>query len=207
MMLFNSSHFLCCSVASFGVSTTSPKNSSFFNISPTIAITFIKCRNCLHMKNNIRYKDTNNTYVIKSKTPSNFTCLGKPPVRLLCCCCSFFIFIFVVVVVSSFVDVLHFVVVLLIAFQHHPSPFRGLLLRFLHPIFYFQPSPSQSELRHFHLFNDSVLAASATALSGHFSPTGDFYLTLLPNIFGTTCFYQGLPGSQQFFLEVCRASY
>ena len=33
------------------------------------------------------------------------------------------------------------------------------------------------------------------------------YLTLLRNIFGTTCFYQGLPGSQQFFLEVCRASY
>ena len=111
------------------------------------------------------------------------------------------------VVLFSFVDVLHFVVVLLIAFQHHPSPFRGLLLRFLHPIFYFQPSPSQSELRHFHLFNDSVLAASATALSGHFSPTGDFYLTLLPNIFGTTCFYQGLPESRQFFLEVYRASY
>ena len=33
------------------------------------------------------------------------------------------------------------------------------------------------------------------------------YLTLLRNIFGTTCFYQGLPGSQQFFLEVCRAAY
>ena len=49
--------------------------------------------------------------------------------------------------------------------------------------------------------------ASATVLSGHFLPTGVFYLTLLPDIFGTTCFYQGLPGSQQFFLEVCRASY
>ena len=49
--------------------------------------------------------------------------------------------------------------------------------------------------------------ASATVLSGHFLPTGVFYLTLLPNIFGTTCFYQGLPGSRQFFLEVCRASY
>ena len=49
--------------------------------------------------------------------------------------------------------------------------------------------------------------ASATVLSGHFLPTGVFYLTFLPNIFGTTCFYQGLPGSRQFFLEVCRASY
>ena len=136
MMLFNSSQFLCCSVAYFGVSTTSPKNSSSFNISPAIAITFIKCRNCLHTKNNIRYKDTNNTSVIKSKTPSNFTCLGKPPVRLLCCCCSFFIFIFLVVV-SSFVDVLQFVVVLLIAFQRHPSPFRRLSPEFLQTILYF----------------------------------------------------------------------
>ena len=179
MMLFNSSHFLCCSVASFGVSTTSPKNSSFFNISPTIAITFIKCRNCLHMKNNIRYKDTNNTYVIKSKTPSNFTCLGKPPVRLLCCCCSFFIFIFVVAV-SSFVDVLHFVVALLIAFQHHPSPFRRLSPGFLHIILYFQPRPSQSDSQHFYFRPFCyLLAASATALSGQFLPTGIFYLMLL----------------------------
>ena len=52
-----------------------------------------------------------------------------------------------------------------------------------------------------------LLTASATVLSGHFLPTGVFYLTLLPKIFGTTCFYQGLPGSQQFFLEVCRVSY
>ena len=41
----------------------------------------------------------------------------------------------------------------------------------------------------------------------HFLPTGVFYLTLLPDIFGTTCFYQGLPGSQQFFLEVFRVPY
>ena len=42
---------------------------------------------------------------------------------------------------------------------------------------------------------------------GIFYPQAFFYLRLLPDIFGTTCFYQGLPGSQQFFLEVCRASY
>ena len=52
-----------------------------------------------------------------------------------------------------------------------------------------------------------LLTASATVLSGHFLPTGVFYLTLLPNIFGTTCFYQGFPGSRQLFLEICRASY
>ena len=48
--------------------------------------------------------------------------------------------------------------------------------------------------------------ASATVLSEYFLPTGVFYLTALPDIFGTTCFYQGLPGSRQFFLEVWRAS-
>ena len=36
-------------------------------------------------------------------------CLGEPPVRCLCCCCSFWC-------VSSFVDVLHFLVVLLHSF-------------------------------------------------------------------------------------------
>ena len=48
--------------------------------------------------------------------------------------------------------------------------------------------------------------ASATVLSEYFLPTGVFYLTAVPDIFGTTCFYQGLPGSRQFFPEVFRAS-
>ena len=62
--LFNSSAFLCCSVASFGVSTTSLKN-SLFHISPTLAIIFIKPRNRQRMKNNIRYKgNTCNSSVI-----------------------------------------------------------------------------------------------------------------------------------------------
>ena len=49
--------------------------------------------------------------------------------------------------------------------------------------------------------------ANATVLSGHFLPTGVFYLTLLPDIFRTTCFYQGFPGSRQLFFEICRTSY
>ena len=62
MILFNSSHFLCCSVPFFGVSRISPKNSSSFNMSPTSAIIFIKHRNRYQMINNIRYKgNTNNT--------------------------------------------------------------------------------------------------------------------------------------------------
>ena len=33
-------------------------------------------------------------------------------------------------------------------------------------------------------------------------------LLYAPSInFGTTCFYQGFPGSRQLFLEICRASY
>ena len=65
MTLFKHSHFLCCPVPSFGVSTISPKKSSWFNIFPTSAIAFIKYRNRHHMKNNIGYKgNTNNTSVI-----------------------------------------------------------------------------------------------------------------------------------------------
>ena len=88
------------------------------------------------------------------------------------------------------------------AFRHHPSPFRGLL-----PAFYTHFILSAHSWRfHFQPFR-YLLTASATVLSGHFWSTGVFYLTLILNIFGTSCFYQGLPGSRQFFLEVCRASY
>ena len=51
-----------------------------------------------------------------------------------------------------------------------------------------------------------IFSASDTVLRGHFLLTSVFYLTHLPHIFATTFFYQGLPGSRQFFLEVCRAS-
>ena len=62
---FNSFRFLCCSVASFRVSTTSPKNLSSLNVSLTSTIIFIKYLNRHQMKNNIRYKgNINNTSVI-----------------------------------------------------------------------------------------------------------------------------------------------
>ena len=85
------------------------------------------------------------------------------------------------------------------SFRHHLSHFRGLFT----PVLYCQPSPSQSDLQHFHFQPFRYLfTASATVLSGRFLPTGVFYLTLLHWHF--TCVYQGLPGSRQFFLEVCR---
>ena len=108
-----------------------------------------------------------------------------------CCCCSSF----VVFLYSHFLfDIIP-----------HPSVDYRQVFR---PILYFQPSPSQSDSRHF-LFQPFryLFIASATVLSGHFLPTGVFYLTLLSEIFGTTCFYQGFPGSRHLFLESCRASY
>ena len=57
--------------------------------------------------------------------------------------------------------------------------------------------------------------ASATVLSGHFLPTGVFYLTLLPNIFGTSQHFWRIPDilAQPAFIKIslgagsCRASY
>ena len=74
----------------------------------------------------------------------------------------------------------------------------------------FRPSSAQSDSRHFH-FNHSGpffhrFIASATVLEWTFFTHRRFNLTLLPHIFDTTCFYEGLPGRRQFFLEVCRAS-
>ena len=82
---------------------------------------------------------------------------------------------------SSFVNALHSH--FLFDIIPHPSMDYRQVFR---PILYFQPSPSQSDLRHFHFQPFRyLLTASATVLSGHFLPTGVFYLTLLPNIFGT----------------------
>ena len=96
------------------------KNSLSFNMSPTSAIIFIKCRNCHHMKNSIRFKgNINNTSVIifliesqLNKTPSDGTCLGEPPGGFcdVGCCCFL-----------PPLEVFHF-----IAFRRHPSPFCEL---------------------------------------------------------------------------------
>ena len=116
-------------------------------------------------------------------------CLGEPPRRffVMLVAVLHFIFDLYFVVVSSFNDVLHFILVSsFVVFLHshflldvipHPSvDYR----RVFTPILYFQPSPSQSDSRHFHFQPFRyLLAASATALSGHFLPKGIFYLALL----------------------------
>ena len=121
--------------------------------------------------------------------PNDGTCLGEPPGGFCdvgCCCCHSLLFNVI---------------------PHSSVSYRQVFT----PILYFQPSLSQSDSRHFN-FNFSgpfcySFTASTTVLTGRFLPTGVFLpMSLLPDIFDTTCFYQGLRGSQQFFLEVSRAS-
>ena len=175
MTLFNSSHFLCWSMPSFGVSTTSPKNSLSFNMSPPkSAIIFIKCRNRHHIKNSIRYKgNINNTSVIifligGQILPVILLCLGETPVRFL---------LLLVVVVHSFLFslfavVLHVVVFFIcrcssftFAFWHHPSRLSVDYRRVFTPILYFQPSPSQAlfTLRFFTDILPAIIKASLWA--------------------------------------------
>ena len=75
------------------------------------------------------------------------------------------------------------------------------------PMLYFQPSPSQSDLRHFH-FSTIPLIFLPRALRpwvGIFYPRAFFTLCSFTDIL--TCLYEGFSESRQFFLEVCRASY
>ena len=142
---------------------------------------------------------------MEDKTPSDVTLLGRTSsevffmlivvVHSFCCqfCSSF--------CCSLFVDFLHSH--LLFHIIPHPSVDY---CRVFTLILYFQPSPSQRYLQHFHFQPFRyLLTASATVLSGHFLPTDVFYLMLLHQHF--TCVYQGFTGSRQFFLEICRASY
>ena len=71
----------------------------------------------------------------------------------ICCCCSSFTF----------------------SFRRHPSRFRGLS-----PIFILSAQSIAESFATVSVFNHSVIfLSSATVLSGHFLPTGVFYLTLL----------------------------
>ena len=113
------------------------------------------------------------------------------------CCCSSFIFVLHLLLLSFFF------IYLLFGIIPHPSLDCRQVFT---PILYFQSSPLQSDSQHFYfqLFR-CLLTASATVLSAHFLRTGVFYHTVLNWHF--TCIYQDLPGSQQFFLEVCCPSY
>ena len=196
------SPFLWCIMAS-------PKKSSSFNMFSTSPIIFIKCRNRDHMKNNIRYKgNTNNTSVIiffncRTKTPSDVTLLGRTAEEVFMMLLFFISFLYL-----HFIFDLNFVVVFLhshLLFDVIPHPCVDYRRVFI-PIYTFRPA-HRRVIRH-NFINQPfryLLAASATALSGHFLPKVFFTLCSFTDIL--TCVYQGFPGSWQFFLEVCRALY
>ena len=77
---------------------------------------------------------------------------------------------------------------------------------FLHPFHIFS-SAHQRVIRDTFIFNHSViiLPQALRFWVGIFYPQAFFTLCYFTEI--STCVYQGFPGSQQFFLEVCRASY
>ena len=140
-------------------------------------------------------------------------CLGEPPRGFCdvgCCCCfphrRFFIhFRSSIYCCSSFIFVLHFVVVVLHFISRllfHVSGTPPWLLRLvkastsseLYPDYFWLPL----------LFH---LPRALRFWVGVFYPQAFFTLRSFTDIFDSTCVYQGLPGSRQFFLEVCRASY
>ena len=123
-------------------------------------------------------------------------CLGEPLRRFLFCCC-----IFICQCFSFCCCSFH-------CFSTSSLTLPWTIARFLHPFCTFSPA-HRRVIRDTFIFRPFhyLLIWSATVLSGYFLPTGIFYLTLLSDIFGTTCFYQGFPGSRQLFLESCRASY
>ena len=104
---------------------------------------------------------------------------------------------------------LHFVVILYLSmffihifFSTSCLTLPWTIARFLDPFCTFSPAHGKS-WKWFQPF----CYLSATVFSGHFLPTDVFYLTFLPDIFGTTSFYPGFPVSRQLFLKICRASY
>ena len=178
---------------SFAVFTKSPKTSSLFNMFSTWAIIIVRCLNRHHVWNNIRYKgNTNNTSVIiffnwhlshfslpyvslpyvigrLNKTPSDGACLGEPPGGFcdvsFCCCFPYWRFLRFRTTFPC----------------HRHSTLASQAREDLHQLWVLS---WLLRLLYFCLF---IFTASATVLSGHFSPTDVFYLAFLPHIFDTFC--------------------
>ena len=168
------------------------------------------------MKNNIRYKgNTNNTSVIiflnrKVKNSQRWYFAWENLRGGFCCCCCSFIFVLhFVVVLHSFL----FFILLLLFFISFPGCFA--MSPALHPGFSgpWRPPPALSSTLAtfgcftFASFSVTVLPPALQFWVGVFYPQAFFTLRSFTDISGSTCVYQGLPRSQQFFLQVCRASY
>ena len=128
--------------------------------------------------------------------------LGENPRRFLWCCFCILIFdlhFLVVLHLSMFFILLLFFIHIFFSTSSLTLPWIFTLS--LHPFYTFKPSPSKSDSRHFHFQPFRyLLAVSATVLSGHFLPTGAFYLTLLYQHF-KPAFIKASPGDGSSFLK------
>ena len=75
---------------------------------------------------------------------------------------------------------------------------RGVFI----PILYFQPGPSQNDLRHFHFQPFRyLLTASGTVLSGHFLPTAFFTLRSFATFLAQPAFIKASLGAGSYTLK------
>ena len=83
------------------------------NMFSTPVITFIKCQNRYHTKNNIRYKSNINkstSYANSTKLPAMVLCSGEPPGGFCdvgCCCCFSSLEVFTILGYFSLPPALH----------------------------------------------------------------------------------------------------
>ena len=139
--------------------------------------------------------------------------LGEPPeVFVLSSFCCIFILLLIFFILFYFSD-FHFVVTcrfssFTFCFLTSSLTLPWTIARFLDPFYTFGPS-HRRVIRNTFIFNHSVifLTRALRFWVGVFYPQAFFILRSFTDIFDSTCIYQGLPGSRQFFLEVCRASY
>ena len=170
-------------------------------ISNTV-IAFIKGWNRHQTKNNSRYKgNTDNTSAIiflKVKNSRRCYFAWENPRGSFCCCCNFISFLI-------FILLLFFIH---IYFSTSSLTLPWTIARFLHPFYTFSPA-HRRVIRDTFIFKHSVifLPRALRFWVGVFYPQAFFTLRSFTDIFDSTCVYQGFPGSRQFFLEVCRASY
>ena len=127
----------------------------------------------------------------KSKTPSDVTLLGRTSGEVF-------------VLLSSSHLSMFFILLLFFSllFDIIPHPSVDYRRGFYTPFYTFSPA-HRRVIRDTFIFNHSVIFLPRALRFW----VGIFYLELLPDIFGTTCFYQGFPGSRKLFLEICRTSY
>ena len=139
------------------------------------------------------------------KLPAVLLCLGEPPVRFLWCWLSFLFFILLLYL--NFVAALHLLMFFThICFSTLSFTLPWTIAECLHPFYTFSPT-HRRVIRDTFIFNHSVifLPRAQRFWEGIFYQQVFFTLSSFTDIL--TCVNQDLPGSQQFFLEVCRASY